>query len=107
MAFISPLVLFDWAEFYDRNNNLSPGEEMLARALDNKEGDGEELAQYVRRGKLKHRVEFCCGDSLEYWSGFPGLFKGLGIWWETRERPDASRRSWWERGSGISTQARE
>lgn len=63
------------ADFYNGQNDISEDEITFADIL---EGKGrQDLAQFVRNGRLQHRFAFCCGYDLVDWEGFLGLFRGL------------------------------
>lgn len=74
-AFNSPIAFLPVAHFYDGANDLGDEEVAFAEILAAKGRD--DLAGYVRNGRLQHRFAFCCGYDLEDWNGFLGLFRGL------------------------------
>ncbi|KAI8680624.1 APH domain-containing protein [Fusarium sp. Ph1] len=74
-AFNSPIGFLPVADFYRGENNLGSDEVIFARLL--KEKGHQDLAHFVRNGRLQHRFAFCCGYNLADWDGFLGLFRGL------------------------------
>lgn len=74
-AFNSPIGFLPVAAFYNGANDLVLEEVEFARLLEDK--GRQDLAGFVRNGRLQHRFEFCCGYDLEDWDGFLGLFQGL------------------------------
>lgn len=82
-AFNSPIGLLPVADFYDGASGLGEDEMFFARLLEEK--GHQDLAGCVRRGRLQHRFEFCCGYNLDDWSGFLGLFQGLRKFSKTEE----------------------
>ncbi|KAI1259817.1 hypothetical protein F5Y18DRAFT_408348 [Xylariaceae sp. FL1019] len=74
-AFNSPVAFLPVAAFYRGENGLSEDELVFARLLEEK--GREDLASFVRDGRIQHRFAFCCGYDLEDWEGFIGLFQGL------------------------------
>jgi hypothetical protein len=62
LAFNSPIMLFDVAEFYDGSNALSADEEAFAKLLEQK--GRFDLTGHVRDGRVHHRFAFCCGYDL-------------------------------------------
>ncbi|UNI22500.1 hypothetical protein JDV02_008385 [Purpureocillium takamizusanense] len=75
-AFNSPIGLLPVADFYDGKNNLGYDEMVFASLLEEK--GRQDLATYVRNGRLQHRFAFCCGYDLDAdWDGFQGLFRDL------------------------------
>lgn len=75
LAFNSPIGLLPVADFYDGKNCLGDDEAVFALLFEEK--GREDLAQFVRHGRLQHRFAFCCGYDLCDWDGFLGLFRGL------------------------------
>lgn len=61
-AFNSPIAFLPVSQFYDSANNLGDEEIAFAEILDAKGQD--DLAGYVRSGRLQHRFAFCCGYDL-------------------------------------------
>ncbi|KAK9438659.1 Protein kinase-like domain protein [Metarhizium brunneum] len=74
-AFNSPIGLLPVADFYNGKNSLGDDETIFAQLLEAK--GRQDLAQFVRNGRLHHRFAFCCGYDLADWDGFLGLFRGL------------------------------
>ncbi|EEU37153.1 uncharacterized protein NECHADRAFT_37196 [Fusarium vanettenii 77-13-4] len=74
-AFNSPIGFLPVADFYRGENNLGSDEVIFARLLEEK--GHQDLARFVRNGRLQHRFAFCCGYDLADWDGFLGLFRGL------------------------------
>ena len=63
-AFNSPLCFLSTADYYNGNNALGPEEVWFAEILESK--GAHELAQYVRNGRVEHRVSHSIGcDILE------------------------------------------
>jgi hypothetical protein len=74
-AFNSPIGFLPVGDFYDGKNSLGDDEVVFARLLE--ETGHQDLACFVREGRLQHRFAFCCGYDLVDWEGFLGLFQGL------------------------------
>lgn len=74
-AFNSPIGLLPVGDFYNGSNELGDDEITFANILEKK--GHQDLANYVRNGRLQHRFAFCCGYDLVDWTGFLGLFQGL------------------------------
>ncbi|CAG8948329.1 unnamed protein product [Penicillium salamii] len=74
-VFNSPIVLLPLAEFYNGNNGLGD-EEMTFSHLLEKKGHTD-LGDIVRKGRLLHRLQFCCGYDLPDWDGYKDIFMGL------------------------------
>ena len=74
-AFNSPIGFLPVSDFYRSRNDLGDDEVVFARLLEEK--GRQDLARYVRGGRLQHRFAFCCGYDLADWDGFLGLFQGL------------------------------
>ncbi|KID85908.1 Protein kinase-like domain protein [Metarhizium guizhouense ARSEF 977] len=74
-AFNSPIGFLPVADFYNGKNSLGDDETIFAQLLEAK--GRQDLAQFVRDGRLQHRFAFCCGYDLADWDGFLGLFRGL------------------------------
>lgn len=76
-AFNSPLSFLNVTDFYNGVNDIGEYEDKFAHIL--KEKGRQDMAQYVRNGRLQHRFAFCCAYDLEDWGGFRflGLFQGL------------------------------
>lgn len=74
-AFNSPVAFLPVADFYRGENGLGEDELVFARLLEEK--GHEDLASFVRNGRIQHRFTFCCGYDLEDWDGSVGLFQGL------------------------------
>lgn len=77
-TFNSPIAFLPVAHFYDGATNLGDEEVAFAEILDAKGQD--DLAGYVRSGRLQHMFAFCCGYNLEDWNGlFRGLRDAVGV----------------------------
>ncbi|KXG45349.1 Aminoglycoside phosphotransferase [Penicillium griseofulvum] len=75
MAFNSPIALLPVALFYDGDNHLSEDEMIFSQLL---EGKGHpDLGGIVQKGRLLHRLHFCCGYDSRDWDGYVGIFMGL------------------------------
>ena len=75
VAFNSPVMLLPVAEFYGGVNDLGEDERYFAQLLEDK--GSRDLAGIVRRGRILHLFNFCCGYDLADWNGFLGLFQSL------------------------------
>jgi hypothetical protein len=75
MAFNSPIVLLPVALFYDGDNGLGEDEMTFAQLLEEK--GRPDLGDIVLKGRLLHRLHFCCGYDSRDWDGYVGIFMGL------------------------------
>lgn len=89
-AFSSPLFLLDVGAYYDGENKLSTDEELFASILEEKGLD--ELASYIRAGRVEHRMMSCVGGDGGDPDSLPLMFAGLrsalrpgdnGLEWKT------------------------
>ncbi|KAL4938309.1 hypothetical protein BDV06DRAFT_226118 [Aspergillus oleicola] len=75
-AFISPLMLLDENESYNRKLEPSADEEYLARCFEEK--GHSDLAEIVRQGRVLHLFRFCNKyDLTTDFEGIKRLFYGL------------------------------
>jgi hypothetical protein len=74
-VFNSPIVLLPLAEFYSGNNCLGDEEMTFSHLLEEK--GHPDLGDIVRKGRLLHRLQFCCGYDLPDWGGYKDIFMGL------------------------------
>ena len=74
-VFNSPIVLLPLAEFYSGNNCLGDEEMTFSHLLEEK--GHPDLGDIVRKGRLLHRLQFCCGYDLPDWDGYKDIFMGL------------------------------
>ncbi|KAJ6050201.1 uncharacterized protein N7446_005561 [Penicillium canescens] len=74
-VFNSPIVLLPLAEFYEGGNCLG-GEELAFSHLLETKGHPD-LGDIVKKGRLLHRLQFCCGYDLPDWNGYKDIFMGL------------------------------
>lgn len=74
-VFNSPIVLLPLAKFYNGNNCLGDEEMTFSHLLERK--GHTDLGDMVRKGRLLHRLQFCCGYDLPDWDGCKDVFLGL------------------------------
>jgi hypothetical protein len=76
-VFNSPIVLLPLAEFYNACGGNGLGDEELAYShLLEKKGHPD-LGDIVKKGRLLHRLQFCCGYDHPDWNGYKDIFMGL------------------------------
>ncbi|KAL4937611.1 hypothetical protein BDV06DRAFT_215735 [Aspergillus oleicola] len=75
VAFNSPVLLLPVTDFYGGVNEPGKEEQDFAQLLEDK--GHHQLAEIVRKGRIIHLFNFCCGYDLADWDGFIGLFQGL------------------------------
>ncbi|CAI7625998.1 unnamed protein product [Penicillium bialowiezense] len=74
-VFNSPIVLLPLDQFYNGGNCLGDEEIAFAHLLGEK--GYPELGDIVKKGRLLHRLQFCCGYDLPDWQGYQSIFMGL------------------------------
>ncbi|KAJ5145723.1 uncharacterized protein N7515_000287 [Penicillium bovifimosum] len=74
-TFNSPIVLLPLDRFYGGHNGLGEDELAFSNLLEQK--GCPDLGEIVRKGRLLHRLQFCCGYELPDWNGYKDIFMGL------------------------------
>ncbi|THH30558.1 hypothetical protein EUX98_g3635 [Antrodiella citrinella] len=74
-AFCAPVCLVPKVDYHNGDNVLGEDELHFAEILEAK--GGHELAEYVRRGRMEHRVSHCVGCEADDRTYFENMFTGL------------------------------